>query len=103
MHIEISYQNIKHSQSVDDHVTEQINDRLGRFGERITRVEVHLGDENEGKPGPDDKRCMIEARPAGHDPVVAEAHHGDLYQAINAATHKIERVLDKKFPKDHHH
>lgn len=103
MHIEINYQDIKHSQAVDDHVHEQLADRLGRFGDRLTRVEVHLGDVNGGKPGPDDKRCLIEARPARHDPLVAEAHNSDLYHAISDATHKIERVLDKKFAKDSHH
>ena len=38
---------------------------LSRFDDRLTRVEVHLGDENAGKSGAADKRCMIEARPAG--------------------------------------
>ncbi len=103
MHIEISYQNIKHSQAVDDHINEHLSDRLARFGDKLTRIEVHLGDVNAGKPGPDDKRCMIEARPARHDPLVVEAHHSDLYRAINDATQKIERVLDKKFAKSSHH
>ncbi len=103
MHIEISYQNINHSDAVDEHVREQLADRLGRFGERLTRIEVHLGDVNGHKSGPDDKRCMIEARPARHDPLVVESHHSDLYHAISDATHKIERVLDKKFAKDSHH
>ncbi len=103
MHIEISYQNIDHSDAVDDHVTTHLQDRLARFAERLTRVEVHLGDDNAHKAGPNDKRCMIEARAAHHEPLIAEAHHGDLYAAINEATNKIMRVLDKKFSKASSH
>ena len=36
---------------------------LDRFSEQITRVEVHLSDENSDKKfGTDDKRCLLEAR-----------------------------------------
>ena len=36
---------------------------LGRFVGHITRVEIHLSDENASKRGQDDKRCLLEARP----------------------------------------
>ena len=35
---------------------------LGRFGGRLARVEVHLGDESADKAGAADKRCSTEAR-----------------------------------------
>lgn len=36
---------------------------LGRFSDRITRVEVHLTDENGSqKSGDSDKQCVMEAR-----------------------------------------
>jgi hypothetical protein len=38
---------------------------LRRFASQITRVEVHVADVNAGKQGSADKRCMMEARPAG--------------------------------------
>ena len=41
---------------------------LSRFSERITRVEVHLSDENANKSGQEDKRCMIEVRLEGVRP-----------------------------------
>lgn len=37
---------------------------LDRFGERLTRVEVFLSDENGSKTHGDDKKCVLEARPA---------------------------------------
>ena len=35
---------------------------LGRFGGRLMRAEVQLGDENADKAGAADKRCSTEAR-----------------------------------------
>ena len=40
----------------------EIEAALGRFGGRLVRVEIHLGDENAGKAGAADKRCSTEAR-----------------------------------------
>ncbi|MEL7473134.1 MAG: ribosome-associated translation inhibitor RaiA [Planctomycetota bacterium] len=96
LHIEISYRNLKHSDAVNEHVHGEIDRFLRRFAERLTRIEVHLSDVNEGKSGPDDKRCMMEARPKGLDPMVAEHHAEDLYAAIDGAAKKLQRVLDSK-------
>lgn len=39
---------------------------LRRFGDRITRIEVHLSDESSSvKARDNDKRCVMEARMAG--------------------------------------
>lgn len=67
---------------------------LDRFGERVMRVEVHLNDENSGKAGATDKRCMMEARLRGHSPlaVTAKAEGYDL--AVAAASDKLARALD---------
>lgn len=35
---------------------------LSRYSEHITRIEVHLSDENGSKGGINDKRCLLEAR-----------------------------------------
>jgi hypothetical protein len=50
-------------------VKAEITRALGRFESQVTRVEVHLSDVNSHKPGLHDKRCQIEARPAGRKPV----------------------------------
>lgn len=99
MHIEISYQNLPHSDALNEHIRQQLDSTIGRFADRVTRVEVHVGDVNAGKSGPDDKRCMMEARPAGADPMVVEAHHSDLHTAIADAAGKLRRVLDKHYSK----
>ncbi len=99
MHIEINYRDLSKSDRLDDYINEAIDHNLGRFNERITRVEVHVGDLNGHKAGENDKRCMMEARPAGMPPVVAEAHTGDIYTAVSDAAHKLERALERKFAK----
>ena len=49
-----------------EHVEGVIRDAVDRHAEVVTHVEAHLGDVNSGgKSGPDDKRCMFEARVAG--------------------------------------
>lgn len=99
MHIEINYRDLTKSDRLHDHINESIEGNLGRFSSRLTRVEVHVGDVNGHKPGENDKRCMMEARPAGMPPVVAEAHTGDIYTAVTDAAHKLERALERKFAK----
>jgi len=60
---------------------------------RITRVEVHLNDENSSKGGGNDKRCVMEARIEGLAPV-AVSHHGDSLGAVMAgAADKLKAAL----------
>ena len=52
LHIEIWYTGLDRSDALDNHVREQVGHELKRFGERLTRVEAYLSDENAGKGGP---------------------------------------------------
>lgn len=67
---------------------------LSRFGERITRVEVHLSDSNSHKAGADDKRCMMEARIAGRAPVAVSHNAPAFGPAISGAAEKLRRALE---------
>lgn len=80
----------------EEAIRAEITAALDRFAERLTRVEVHLRDEN-GAKGGIDKRCLLEARPRGLDPLTAEHHAATLGEAIAEATGKLERVLDHRF------
>ncbi|HYE37403.1 HPF/RaiA family ribosome-associated protein [Methylocaldum sp.] len=70
---------------------------LGHFGDRITRLEVHLSDINAHKSGQDDIRCLLEARPARRKPVAVSHRAGTIEQAVNGATEKLKRALDSTF------
>jgi len=60
----------------------------------VTRVEVHLNDENGEKSGAADKRCMMEARVAGLNPIVVTDHADNLHQAIVHASSKLSKAVD---------
>jgi ribosome-associated translation inhibitor RaiA len=68
--------------------------RAKAFAAQITRVEVHLSDENSDKGGDNDKRCLLEARLAGLRPVVVSHRAATLQQAIDGAAEKLERSIE---------
>jgi ribosome-associated translation inhibitor RaiA len=76
-------------------VEAEVTGTLGRFGERLTRVEVHLTDVNADKGGRD-TRCVMEARPAGLQPVKVDELAHSVDAAVRAAAGKLERALDSR-------
>ena len=71
---------------------------LERYANRLTRVEVHLSDEDGTKDGGGaDKRCLLEARPARMQPVVVTASAGNVEQACHNATRKMLSLLSSTF------
>lgn len=83
-----------------EHVETVLQGALSRFDGRITRVEVHLSDVNSHKSGDGvDKRCMLEARPAGLQPVAVTEDAENVAQALTGAAQKLKRALDTTFGK----
>lgn len=89
--------NVAVDKKISDEVEAAVRRVLDRFGERLTRLEVHLGDVNSHKGGAQDKRCQIEARPKGLDPVSATEQAASLEEAVRGAAQKVARVLDSTF------
>jgi len=69
-----------------------VESALERFTQQITRVEVHLSDENSQKGGRD-KRCVMEARLEGMQPVAVTDQAEHMEQAVNGAAAKLEKML----------
>lgn len=67
---------------------------IGRFAGHITRVEIHLSDENASKRSQDDKRCMLEARPEGRNPIAVSHLAPTLILAVEGASEKLARAID---------
>ena len=86
--------NIEGRQALATNVSEVVASALGRFGDRITRVEVHLSDDNGGKSRGDDKRCLIEARVEGHHPVAVTHLASTVDQAVDGAADKLARLIE---------
>ncbi len=80
-----------------------LSQELSRFSEHITRLEVHLSDENGNKQGQNDKRCMIEARLEGRQPIAVTANANDYELAVSAAIEKLKASLDTIVGKLKHH
>ncbi len=70
-----------------------LTEGLSRFSDQITRLEVHLSDEDGNKDGLNDIRCMLEARLKGRPPVAVtnQANSGD--QAVKGAMEKLTNAL----------
>ena len=85
-----------------DRVTAEVEDSLERFAAQITRVEVHLEDMNAAKHGADDKRCLMEARLAGHQPIAASHKAASLDEAITGAAERLTHALDHTLGKLQH-
>mgnify|MGYP001627452529 CR=1 FL=1 len=90
---------ISGSEALERWANEHLQSSLARFSEDLTRIEVQLTDENSGKGGADDKRCLLEARPTGMDPIVAEHRAENLDMAVRGATQRLVTVLDRTLGK----
>ncbi|MDA1183023.1 MAG: HPF/RaiA family ribosome-associated protein [Acidobacteria bacterium] len=94
--------NIEGREALADRITDVVERALTRVRDRITRVEVHLSDENSDKKGGGlDMRCVIEARLEGRPPVAVTDHAATMDQAVSGATHKLARSLDRVFGRLH--
>lgn len=66
---------------------------LENYSEHITRIEVHLSDENGNKEELNDKRCLLEARLEGRQPIAVTSHANTIENALNDAIEKITASL----------
>ncbi|HMQ69612.1 MAG TPA: HPF/RaiA family ribosome-associated protein [Ignavibacteria bacterium] len=97
MKIQINTDNhISGNQQKSEPIIDSINDSLERFSEQITRIEVHLSDENSKKKGQNDIKCMLEARLKGLDPVAVTQKSDSIEKAVDGALDKLTSLLDSK-------
>jgi hypothetical protein len=91
--------NIAGREALMDSIEADVRSRLSRYEARLTRVEVHVGDENGERNEGDDKRCVMEARPAGLDPVTVTEQAASIDQATAGALGKLSTALERTFGK----
>jgi ribosomal subunit interface protein len=94
--------NIEGSDELTQQTQAVVESALERFAQRITRVEVHLSDENSQKGGRD-KRCVMEARLEGMPPVAVTDQAENMEQAVNGAADKLEKLLDHELGRLNNH
>jgi ribosome-associated translation inhibitor RaiA len=87
--------NIEGRDALTEKVETNVRGALDRYADRITRVQVHLGDENsDKKASDDDKSCTIEVRFAGLQPIAASDRAATLEQALDGAIEKMMRKAE---------
>jgi hypothetical protein len=74
-------------------IEHEVSRVLERFATRLTRVEVHLTNVDNKNPGKRDKRCLIEARPAGAQPLTVSARAVNTPYAVDEALRKMRSCL----------
>lgn len=95
MQVQVNTSNgIENKEALERWASEFLNESLARFRQEITRVEVQLSDENSGKKGADETRCMLEARLNGHEPLAVNHYAETQDEAFRGATQKLLRALE---------
>jgi ribosomal subunit interface protein len=93
MLVQINAPSFDASPELNAHVRDQVEKATKRFSPRVTRVEVHLHDDNAHKKSATDKRCLLEARLTGMEPLTVEHAGEDLYKTVAEAAGKLERLI----------
>lgn len=96
--------NTDHNIDGDDRLTDVVSGivekALARSNDRVTRVEVHLSDQNSGKKdGDDDIRCLLEARLEGQNPIAVTHDAATVVQAVDGAAGKLSRKIQSDLGK----
>jgi len=96
MQIQISSgHNIKIHEALATEISSVVEDALSRYSDHISRVEVHLSDENSDKKvGHDAIRCMLEARLEGRQPIAVTHQAPTVDQAVDGAADKLTRLIE---------
>jgi ribosome-associated translation inhibitor RaiA len=86
--------NIQGREAMIEQIESLVESTLGHLAEHITRIEVHVSDENGKKGGNTDRRCIMEARLEKHQPIAVTEEAATLDEAIDGAAHKLKRLIE---------
>ncbi len=97
--------NTNNSQAMTEHVQNVVSDAISRFGERVTRVEAHVSNVHSQVKSTteQDIHCTLEAHLVGLEAVVVKAFAGNAHQAIETATKKLRRAIERQIEKHSAH
>lgn len=100
MFVQINTDNRIEAKDVSGSVVEdRVRERLSRFADRLTRVEVHLRDVDGDRNGGQGIEATLESRPAGGQPIVVTERAASIENAIAGALRKAVDILDRSFGK----
>lgn len=103
MQIQLNTDNhITGSAGLQERAAQILAQELKHLANDITRIEIHLNDENSSKSGALDKRCLLEARVAGLAPIATEHHADTLTLAMQGAAEQLARAVKSALDKLQH-
>jgi len=102
MQIQVNRGSINTTDAIVERIEQEVEKHMRLFREQVTRVEVHLHHDDGQNPGVD-KKCLMEARLAGFDPLAVDHESEDLYAAITGAAGKLERAVRHKIERHKEH
>ena len=86
--------NIEGHEALTTRVRKTVENALSLISDGITRVEVHLSDGSSHKSSQNDKRCVMEARLEGRQPIAVSHQAMSLDQAVDGAADKLNRLIE---------
>jgi len=93
------------TQDVAARIEAVVREKLARFEERLTRLEIHIHNDHRHTHGHDDKTCTIEARPRNGKPIGVTEHSSTVDDAARKAAvtlaQRLQRVLGKQARHSH--
>jgi ribosome-associated translation inhibitor RaiA len=92
---------IEGHEALADQIRGVVENALSRMSDHITRVEVHLTDERGPKSRENNKRCMMEARLEGRQPIAVTDEAATLDLAVDGAADKLARLIEHTLGKLH--
>jgi len=95
--------NIEGRQDLVAQVEATVSKSLSDMSAHITRVDVHLSDDNGGKHGQHDKRCLMEARVEGRHSSAVTCAGATVTQAVSGAADKLKHSLQSTMDRIREH
>lgn len=91
--------NIQGTESLEKNVIEKLQRDLKHYTKKITRIEIHLTDQNANKGGDDDIQCKMEARVEGMQPLIVVSRKRNKEVALDDAVDKMKAALSSRIGK----
>jgi ribosome-associated translation inhibitor RaiA len=95
MNLDVRRQGIEINEEVREHLKRRLAFALGRFSQRVERVQVFLVEQN-GPRGGIDKLCRILLRVRGLQDIVVEDRDAQLYPLIDRTINRMGQVVRRE-------
>jgi len=86
--------NIEGRERLADNIRGVVESAMSRAVDQVTRVEVHLSDSDSHKSGHSEKRCMMEVRLKGRQPITVTAQAESVDKVVDHAAEKLNRLVE---------